>query len=518
MARLGVGPEPTPGEGATMTGVSAQAWRCTVCGYVHRGEGPPESCPVCGASASEFEPHAEPVPARPGEAARRWSCAVCGYVHNGPEPPEACPLCGAAREQFEPVPDEPPASAGVRSDARVLILGGGIAGLAAAEGLRGAATDARIVLIAKEPTLPYYRLNLTRYLAGEVTRGDLPVHPEAWYQAQRIELRRGAEAARLDLDGQGVELRDGERLPFDKLILATGAHPFVPPIPGADRGGVLGLRTIEDADQILDAACAGRRVLCIGGGLLGLETAGALAHRGADVTVLESHGSLMPGQLDPRAGALLAAHLGKIGVKLRSAVHSRELTGDRRVAGVALEEGGTVAGELVILATGVRSSTHLARQAGLTVKKGVVVDERLCTSHPAVLAAGDAAEHLGVLYGNWSVAQFQGGIAGRNAAGLGVEFGGVPRSHTLKVLGIDVFSIGQFLPLDGSYRVFALERDGTYQSFVFRDGLLVGANLLGAAVLAGVLKKAIEGKKDFSGLLARHPTAAQVAEGLAAMP
>jgi len=369
-----------------MADASSQAWRCTVCGYVHRGGGPPESCPVCGASASDFEAHTEPAPERSATAATRWRCAVCGYIHDGPEPPEECPLCGAAREQFEPVADEPLASAAAGSDARVVILGGGIAGLAAAEGLRGVAPDARIVLVSKEPTLPYYRLNLTRYLAGEITREDLPVHPEAWYHDQRIERRQGIEAARLDLDARTVELRDGERLPFDRLILATG----------------------------------------------------------------------------------------------------------------------------------VRSSTHLARQAGLTVKKGVVVDECLCTSHPAVLAAGDLAEHQGVLYGNWSVAQYQGGIAGRNAAGLATAFGGVPRSHTLKVLGIDAFSIGQFLPLDGSYRIFALEADATYQSFVFRDGLLVGANLLGTAALASLLKKAIESKTDYSGLLARHPSAAQVAEFLAA--
>ena len=134
-----------------------------------------------------------------------------------------------------------------------------------------------------------------------------------------------------------------------------------------------------------------------------------------------------------------------------------------------------------------------------------------------MLAVGDVAEHLGVLYGNWSVAQSQGAIAGMSAAGLDVEFGGVPRSHTLKVLGLDVFSIGQFLPLDGSYRVCAGETEGKYQSFVFRDGILVGANLLGSTALAGLLKKAIESKTDFSGLLARHPTADQVAETIAAM-
>lgn len=499
-----------------MSDSSTKAWRCSVCGYVHRGETPPEFCPVCGVPRSEFEPYTEPTPVETKPAANRWRCTVCNYIHHGPEPPETCPLCGAGRDQFEAMVEELPSTT-VNSTARVLIVGGGIAGLAAAEALRKAAPDARITLVSNEPSLPYYRLNLTRYLAGEVARDELPIHPKTWYAEQRIELRQSVEVARLDLEGLVAELRDGERVPFERLILASGAHPFVPPIPGADREGVVSLRTLSDADRILDAARSGRRCVCIGGGLLGLEAAGALARRGADITVLESHGYLMPSQLDPRAGALMAKHLGKIGVKLRSAVHAKALTGDRRVAGIALEEGGNIPAELVILATGVRSNTYLARQAGLSVKKGVVVDNHLFTSHPAVLAAGDLAEHLGVLYGNWFVAQYQGGIGGMNAVGLNIEFGGVPRSHTLKVLGLDAFSIGQFMPLDGSYRVCAGEADGKYYSFVFRDGLLVGAILLGSAALAGFLKKAVESKTDFSGLLSQNPSATEVAEFLVAV-
>jgi nitrite reductase (NADH) large subunit len=492
-----------------------KAWRCSVCGYVHRGDTAPEACPICGAPASDFEPYAESSPVAAPRAANRWRCGVCNYVHEGSEPPEECPLCGAGREQFEAVV-EPAKSAATDSKARVLIVGGGIAGLAAAEAVRQAAADARVTLTSGEPTLPYYRLNLTRYLAGEVARAELPVHPATWYTEQRIELRQSAEVVRLDLGNRTAELPAGECLPFEKLILASGAHPFVPPIPGADREGVVSLRTITDADRILEAARAGRPCVCIGGGLLGLETAGALARQGADITVLESHGHLMPSQLDPRAGALLARHLEEIGVKLCSAVHVKEFVGENQVKGVALEEGGRLPAELVILATGVRSNTHLARQAGLNVKKGVTVDNHLHTSHPAVLAAGDLAEHLGVSYGNWFVSQHQGGIAGRNAVGLNVEFGGLPRSHTLKVLGLDAFSIGQFMPLDGSYRVVAGEDDGKYYSFVFRDGLLVGANLLGNAVLAGSVKKAIESKTDFSGLIAKGPTTTEVAEYLAA--
>ena len=497
-----------------MASSSTQAWRCNVCGYVHRGDALPDVCPICGAPASEFEPQTEPPPVGAVRTATRWRCTVCSYIHEGSEPPEVCPLCGAGRAQFEPL-EEPSASAATDSKTRVLIVGGGIAGVAAAEAARQAAPESRVTIVTNEATLPYYRLNLTRYLAGEVTREDLPLHPESWYAEQRIELCRGAEIVRLDLGTLNAEFRDGDRLLFDKLILTTGAHPFVPPIPGADREGVVSLRRLDDADRILEAAIAGRPCVCIGGGLLGLETAGALARRGADITVVESHGYLMPSQLDPRAGKLLARHLEAIGVKLCSAVHTKQFVGSGRVGGVELEEGGSLPAELVILATGVRPNTYLARQAGLHVKKGVTVDDRLVTSHPAVLVAGDLAEHLGVLYGNWFVAQCQGGIAGRSAVGIQAEFGGVPRSHTLKVLGLDVFSIGQFMPQDGSYRVVAGEADGKYCSFVFRDGLLAGAILLGSTALASSLKKAIEGRTDFSALLARTPSTSDVAEFLA---
>jgi nitrite reductase (NADH) large subunit len=498
-----------------MSTSSPKSWRCAVCGYVHRGHELPASCPVCGVDASAFELQAGPPPAPAAQpAVTRWRCAVCGYVHEGAAAPAACPLCGAGREAFEPTPEEGPRPTPDLS-VRVVILGAGVAGVCAAEAARAAAPGARIVLLGKEAALPYYRINLTRYLAGEVARDALHIHPEGWYTDRRIELRCGVEAARLDLAGHAVELRGGERLPFDKLILTAGAHPFVPPIPGAQREGVWSLRTLEEADRILEAARPGARCVCIGGGLLGLEMAGGLVRRGADITVLEGHGHLMPSQLDPRAGGLLADHLARIGVTLRAAVHTRELVGDERVAGVLLEEGDTIPADLVLLATGVRPNSYLARRAGLDVQKGVVVDNLLRTSHPDVLAAGDAAEHLGVLYGNWNAAQLQGGIAGGNAAGLGVEFGGMPRAHTLKVLGLDTFSLGQFTPPDGSFRQIAGEADGAYRSFVFRDGRLVGANLVGSTALAGAVKQAVESRRDFSELLSRQPAACDIAVCLA---
>ena len=309
-----------------------QAWVCTVCGYIHRGAEPPETCPVCGAPRELFERQADapPPPAAPG--ASRWRCLDCGYIHVGPQPPAKCPDCGAPPERFEllttdigttvalqkgTVPfssdenwDSPPPvdssalgeTAGGGRASKVVVVGAGIAAVAAVESLRTASPSAEITVISKEAELPYYRLNLTRYLAGEIGEADLPLHPAAWYEEQKIRLLLGAEATAIRLDDHVVELHGGETLPFDKLLLAAGAHPFIPPFLGTDRAGVTSLRTVEDARRILAACRGGGRCVCIGGGILGLETAGALARQGADVTLLEGHGWLLPRQLNPRAG------------------------------------------------------------------------------------------------------------------------------------------------------------------------------------------------------------------------
>jgi len=482
------------------------AWRCTVCGYVHNGPEPPEGCPACGADRSAFESVAEPsAPPAP----KRWKCLVCGWTGEGPEPPDSCPVCDASREAFEEVRDT--VAPGALDAVRIVIVGGGVAGVTAAEAASRANPAATIVLLAKEAVLPYQRINLTRYLAGDVKRDALPLHPEAWYGDQRIELRRGVEAARLDPAGHAVELRGGGRLTYDRLILAAGADAFVPPVPGSARAGVFTLRTIDDADRILEAARPGTRVVCVGGGLLGLETAGALARRKADVTVLENADHLMHAQLDPQAGAVLAAHLQSIGVRLRTRARAKELAGADRVTEVRLEDGAAVPADVVVLTTGVRPALGLARDAGLEVKRGVVVDDRLATSAPDVLAAGDAAEHRGVLYGSWFVAQGQGQIAGMNAAGLRAEFGGVPRAFTLKILDVDTVSLGVFQAPDRVHVTIAETAGTTYRGFVFREGRLVGASFVGDAASAGAARKAIEAGRDFSDLLAKKPTAGIIA-------
>ena len=492
----------------------SNSWRCIVCGYVHQGDAPPDECPVCGAPASDFEPYREEPAVKP--TARKWRCVVCGYEHGGNAPPNECPLCGAGRESFEPVTVEPVTVEAAPSDSRIVIIGGGIAGLSAAEAARKTAPDSEIALLSSEPDLPYHRLNLTRFLAGEIEERALTMYPQRWYDEHRIRLRKGAEVAAISPQDGEVQLSDGERIPFDRLVLAGGAHAFIPPLPGSRLQGVFCLRTLDDARRIIAALKPDTRCVVIGGGILGLEAAGALVRHGVDVTLLEGHRYLMPRQLCERAAEILGDFVSGIGIRLRKEARTKELTGADRVTGVLLEDGDAIPADLVILATGVRPNSHLARQAGLEVKTGVIADHLLRSSHPHIYAAGDLCEHNGILYGSWAAARFQGRIAGMNAAGLEVEFGGIPRSHTLKVLGLDMVSVGRFEPEDASYVVVEDSDGEEYRRFVFRDHRLVGAILLGDIKAAASVAKAIEAKTDFSRLLGGSPTTEAIMEELIA--
>ncbi len=492
-----------------------KSWRCTVCGYVHHGEEPPEFCPLCGAGREEFEPYEAPVAATAtSQAPERWRCLNCNYVHDGAEPPEECPVCGAPADRFEAVAEPATDEQGTDAKIRIVVVGGGIAGVSAAESARQLAPNAEIILVTREPELPYYRLNLTRFLAGEVVPSNLPIHDLDWYAQQQIGLHLDTEVAELDRANKQVKLRNGEPLAYDRLILTMGAHPFMPPLPGAQREGVTTLRTIQDAKRVVEALDAGQHVICIGAGLLGIETAGALASRGGKVDLLESHDWLMPRQLDQRSGEILAEHLTRLGVNLHVRARTDELLGDERVAGVRLEDGRELEGDMVVISTGVRPNSYLARRAGLDVDSGLVVDHQLRTSDPNILAAGDLAEHMGQLYGAWGASQFQGVIAGRNAAGAEDMFGGLPRSNTLKVVNVPVVSVGQFRPEDGSFTVIEGEEDGIHRRFVFRDGYLVGAVLVGDAEAGAAARQAVEEDLDFSDLLQKHPEPEEILERL----
>ena len=487
-------------------------WYCTVCGYIHRGESPPDSCPVCGVGREHFEPATEQHAPVQG-ASKQWICMNCDFIHEGSAPPDVCQVCGAGPDQFIPHDVKEPEALAQDMEGSIVIIGGGIAGLSAAESARKAAPAATVTLVTREREHPYYRLNLTRYLAGEITGNELPVRPESWYVEHGIEILLGTEVVAIDAANKKLRLRDRPDLRYDKLILATGAHPFVPAIPGVNRQNVATLRTRDDADRILGRCTEGTSCVVVGGGVLGLETAAALVLRKGRVTLVEGFDWLLPRQLNRAASERLMRKARDLGIDLIFNGRIKEFDGDEQVRSVVLESGQIIPADLVIVAAGVRCNTYLARMAGLDVHDGVVVDHHLRTSDPDIYAAGDLAEYQGTAYGTWTPAQFQGTIAGMNAAGGDAIFAGIPRSNTLKVLGVDMFSIGKVHPDDASYQVFEFNGE-CYDLFVFRDTRMVGAILVGDTTIAPVLKKMIESQASCMDLLAVAKDAKGIREGV----
>lgn len=482
---------------------SPKRWLCTVCGYVHVGPTPCDYCPICGAISELFDACVETSVHVEAEPISCWRCLTCEYLFDGSEPPAFCPVCGATAEHFEPLNDTSEKPADSQQVLDIVIVGAGIAGVSAAEAAREHSSKARITLISREADLPYYRLNLTRYLAGEIGSEDLGVKPKSWYDDNDIHLMLSTELQKIDTQNKTLTLKNTDKTGYDKLILAMGSHPFVPPFPGANRDNVTVLRTRRDAEFILGQAYEGVPCVVIGGGLLGLETAGALAKRKADVTLIEGYKWLMPQQLNQAAGEKLSEEATTLGIKFCMAARVKQLEGDEKVRGVSLESGETIPAELVIITAGVRSNSYLARMAQIETNDGIVVDNELLTNNRDIYAIGDVAEHRGVMYGTWGPSQFQGTIAGMNAVGGKIEFAGIPRSNSLKVLGSEMFSIGQIRFEDGSYQEVEETLGDNYAYFLFRDSHMVGAILLGDTHLSATVKKMIEKKVQCSDLLSR---------------
>jgi nitrite reductase (NADH) large subunit len=446
-----------------------------------------------------------------------WRCSICGYLHYGDGPPESCPICETGADDFKRIEVKVRPERRDPGTERIVIIGAGIAGISAAESIRSNAPRAEITVVSREEAIPYMRLNLTRLLAGEFAEKNLPLHPGDWYEEQRIRLLRGVSVERLNLTEKAVELDDGQRIQFDKLIAATGSHPFMPPIPGTGLNHAYTVRTVDDVHRILDAMSEGMNVVCIGGGILGLETAGALAKQGGRVTVLEAFEYLMPLQLNAEGSRVLEQHLQTLNIAVVTSAAADCIVGDGHVTGVHLKRGQLLPAEIVVITAGDRANSELLEEAGLTVKKGVLVDNFLRTSNPDIYAAGDVAEHDGVRYGSWSPAMYMGKIAGLNAAGIPTEFGGIPRSHLLKVLGKPMLSIGTIKPVDGSYRMIEDHAGNGYRMFMFRDGRFVGCLLIGKLKLMKPVRKAVQARLDMRDLLTADTTAEEVAERLASL-
>jgi NAD(P)H-nitrite reductase large subunit/ferredoxin len=399
-----------------------------------------------------------------------------------------------------------PVSVSPRAPRRVVVIGNGIAGVTAAEGIRQGDPGCTIDVVAREGHHLYDRMAIGRLIYGHTGLQPLTLKPAAWYDDQRVTAWLNTRAAAIDRDGRRVILGTGESLSYDRLILATGSRSAVPPLDGFDRPGCFVLREADDAQRLraFVQEPSSRRAVVAGGGVLGVEASYALTRLGLDVTVLEVGDHLLRRQLDARAAAILADHLEGLGVRVVVGARVGALLGEEAVSGVVLGDGGTVAADLVLVAAGVTPNADLARAAGLEVGLGVVVDDRMRTSDPDILAAGDVAEHGGVVSGHWAAAVDQARVAAANALGGDGRYRARPAVTTLKVPGIYLTSIGRVAGADGETCI-VLDESGRarYAKLFVRGERIVGAILVGHPLEAPALAAAVEDGRDASALLER---------------
>lgn len=369
---------------------------------------------------------------------------------------------------------------------RFVIVGSGVAGINAARSISAAGIpDAKIDIYTQETHLYYPRPRLPDFLAGDITLDDLILYPEEWYARRGIHMHLGTSITRLDVGAKSLTLADGSTVSYDRLLLANGSHPNIPPIAGSDKEGVFTLRTLADAQAIQKYAATVSDAVIIGGGLLGLEAARGLRMLGPEVTVVEFFSRLLPRQLDERAAQVLQAQIEAMGFAVLTGAATEEIVGDARPAGIRIKDGREVRAGMVLISAGIRSNIQLAAAAGIEVNRGVIVDDTMLTNAPDVWAAGDVAEFEGRTWGIVTAATEQARVAAANmiagSPGAATHYVDIVPSNTLKVLGIDLTSIGTVNPEEEGFAEFRRVdvEAGIYEKLVLRDGIIVGAILLG---------------------------------------
>ena len=368
---------------------------------------------------------------------------------------------------------------------RLVIIGNGMAGARVAEEiLNRDPTLFSITMVGVEPGGNYNRILLSNVLNGSQSPEQITLNPLDWYERNGIELITSQAAIGLDRARRRIMLISGRTLDYDKVIIATGSRPFVPPVPGVELHGVFVFRTLEDCRAIEKWAKKSRGAVVIGGGLLGLEAARGLLTHGPKVDVVEIASHLMAVQLDAAAGAILGRTIGAMGVTVHCGQTVAALHGNAQSAVCAVEfkGGGRIACDMVVISAGIRANKEIGADAGLQTERGILVNDQMQTSDPDIYGVGECCQHNGQVYGLvapiWEQCQVLADhITGRNPT---ARYRGSVTGTKLKVMGVNVAGMGERdgLPSDDIVR-YEEPASGQYKKLVVRDGKLVGATLLG---------------------------------------
>ncbi|MCL7749681.1 nitrite reductase large subunit NirB [Halalkalibacter alkaliphilus] len=365
---------------------------------------------------------------------------------------------------------------------KLILIGNGMAGINCIEEiLENNPHMFDITVFGSEPHFNYNRIMLSTVLQGGTKVEDITLHNHAWYDSNGIKLYTGETVVKVDPAKKVIRTDKDREVSYDKLIFATGSVPFVLPIPGADKEGVVSFRTIEDCQKMINISKDHKKAIVIGGGLLGLEAARGLLNLGMEVDVVHIANYLMERQLDQTAAKMLQQELEKQGMNFLLEKATKEIIGESRVEGLRFKDGSIVSADAVVMAVGVRPNVQMAKDSGLETNRAIVVNDYLQTSIPDIYAVGECVEHRGMVYGLVKPLYEQGRILAKHICGIEENgYQGSTLSTQLKISGVDVFSVGQFHADETSKTITQYdELAGIYKKIVLKEDKVIGSVMFG---------------------------------------
>lgn len=380
-----------------------------------------------------------------------------------------------------------------------LIIGNGISGLAAANEIRKNDEEASITMVSNESCHTYYRVKLTEYICQDFKEEDLLVNKEEWYEERNINVILNKIVEEVDFDNNLVKLDDGTVIEYNKLLLATGSRPFIPPIAGKFKRGIFALRTIRDLKDIQEYVINCKNITVIGGGLLGIEAAWSIKKLDKEVNIIEHAPYLLSKQLDEELSKKVLKKLENLGFNIYLDCAAEEILGENKAAGIKLSDGKILKTDGVLVSSGIRSNLDLVRDTKIDYNKGIIVDKYLKTNLPNVYAAGDVVEVDGMVLGLWTAGNEQGKIVGTNMTGGSEEYTSPEPYTRLEIGTLKLFSAGDVKEYDKVYE-YKEGKDIHHKIFTKQDKI-TGGILFGDIKEMFKLRKAILEKTHVSDYL-----------------
>jgi len=387
---------------------------------------------------------------------------------------------------------------------RYLIIGGSAAGISAVEAIRSVDRTSPIELFSSEGTPFYSRVLLSYYIAGAITKEELHFRPLEFFTVNRVTAHLGQRIQRVSPDSKTIRTEDGREYPYDQLLIATGSSPKILDIPGKDKKGVVVMRHIDHAQEIVNRVEEIKTACVLGGGLIGLRTGYALSVRGVKVKIIVKSSHVLSQMLDRESAEMIQGTMREHGIDIRTGRGAVEIVGKESVEGVILDNRERINCQLIVIGKGVQPNVDFISSTPIKVNEGIIADETMRTNVPNIYVAGDVAETYDISTGKmginaiWPCAFEQGRIAGLNMAGQEARYGGSFRMNSLDFYGLPVISMGVTRPDGDGIQQFQRRTKNTYRKIVLKNGRIVGAILVGQIQKAGILATLLKKKVDVS--------------------